>query len=57
MPIWGPNRLRHNAATSLRAEFGLEVARAVLGHEKADTTQIYAERDLAKAREVMAAIG
>lgn len=45
VPVWGPNRLRHNAATSLRAEFGLDVARAVLGHDDAGTTTIYAERD------------
>ncbi len=45
--VWGPNRLRHNAATRLRKEFGLDVARAVLGHADAATTTIYAERDAA----------
>jgi site-specific recombinase XerC len=28
-----------------------------LGHSEANTTQIYAERDLAKAAEIMRAIG
>ncbi len=38
-----------NAATRIRSEFGLETAQVVLGHAKADVTQIYAERDQAKA--------
>jgi hypothetical protein len=42
---WSPNRLRHNAATTLRREFGIEAARVALGHSKLDTTEIYAERD------------
>jgi integrase len=57
VPGWHPHQLRHNAATRLRREFGLEVALVVLGHARADTTQIYAERDLARAREVMAEVG
>ena len=54
---WGPNRLRHNAATRLRKEFGLDVARAVLGHADAATTTIYAERDAALALEAMERAG
>ena len=50
---WHPNQLRHTAATLIRARFGLEAAQAVLGHASADMTQVYAERDLAKAAEVM----
>ena len=46
---WHPNQLRHSAATEVRKRFGLEAAQTVLGHSKADVTQIYAERDLAKA--------
>jgi integrase len=42
---WHPNQLRHNVGTQLRKEFGLDTARAVLGHSKANTTEIYAERD------------
>lgn len=30
--IWGPNRLRHSAATFLRKRYGIEAARVVLGH-------------------------
>lgn len=54
---WSPNRLRHAAATKIRSEFGLEAARVILGHSSAVTTEIYAERDLAAASEVIAKLG
>lgn len=54
---WSPNQLRHSAATEIRQRFGLEAAQVTLGHAIADVTQIYAERDLAKAAEVMRIIG
>ena len=54
---WHPNQLRHATATEVRKLFGLESAQVVLGHQKADVTQIYAERDLQKAVEVMRQIG
>jgi integrase len=54
---WSPLQLRHTAATQIRARFGLEVAQIVLGHAKADVTQVYAERDLVRAQNVMAEIG
>ena len=54
---WAPNRLRHTAATELRKRFGLEAAQVVLGHSTADVTQIYAERDMAKAAEVIKQVG
>jgi hypothetical protein len=38
-------------------EFGLEATQVVLGHAKADVTQVYAERDLAKGVEVARKIG
>jgi integrase len=57
IPVWGPNRLRHLAATILRREFGLDVARVVLGHSSPVVTEIYAELDGAKATEAMLRIG
>lgn len=54
---WSANQLRHAAATEVRAKYGLEAAQCVLGHAEANVTQIYAERDLAKAAEVVRAIG
>jgi integrase len=57
VPHWAPNQLRHAAATEIRKRFGLEAAGTVLGHAKADVTQIYAERDLSKAEAIMAEVG
>ena len=54
---WAPNRLRHSRGTEIRSKFGLEASQVVLGHAQADTTQIYAERDFAKAAEIMRAVG
>lgn len=55
--VFRPNQLRHNAATRLRAEFGLDVAKAVLGHRRVETTQIYAEADQARAMQAMQQTG
>jgi integrase len=52
-----PHQLRHNAATSLRKRYGLEVARIVLGHRSAAVTEIYAEADLTRARQAMTECG
>lgn len=57
LPHWHANQLRHTAGTEIRRTYGLEAAQVVLGHSKADITQIYAERDFAKAASVAAAIG
>ena len=57
VPRWTPHRLRHNAATRIRKEFGLEAAQILLGHAQADVTQIYAEVDHAKAIKVAEEIG
>ncbi len=54
---WQPNQLRHSAATFLRREFGAEAARVILGHAHLATTEIYAERDLERAREIMGTVG
>jgi site-specific recombinase XerD len=54
---WHPHQLRHNAATVLRKEYGIEVAKIVLGHATLAAAQLYAERDLEKAREIVGKIG
>lgn len=54
---WTPNQLRHSLATQARRSFGLEASQVVLGHARADTTQIYAERDYALAERVAQQIG
>lgn len=54
---WHPHRLRHTKATEIRRLFDTEAAQVILGHAKPETTMIYAERDLARAHEVMREIG
>ena len=54
---WAPNQLRHSAATEIRKKFGLEAAQVVCGHQSADVTQIYAERDLELAMRVATEVG
>ena len=54
---WTPNQLRHTAATEIRRKYGLEGAQVVLGHAKADVTQVYAERDQRLAATIMAEVG
>ena len=57
VPAWTPHRLRHNAATEIRRQFGLEAAQVILGHRDAQVTQLYAERDEAKAIKIAALVG
>ncbi len=54
---WHPHQLRHNAATAIRKELGLDVARAVLGHSSPAVTEIYAERDDRAAAGAMERLG
>jgi len=54
---WGPHRLRHNAGTFLRREYGIEVASIILGHSSLAITQTYAEQNHQKAIEVMQQVG
>ena len=57
VPHWHPNQLRHNAATAIRKQFGLDAARAILGHSTAVVTEVYAELDAGQAAAVMARVG
>ena len=57
VPHWHPNQLRHSFATMLRKEFGLDVARTVLGHSSSSVTEIYAEIDSEKAADAMLKLG
>ncbi len=54
---WHPNQLRHTTGTEIRRRFGLEAAQACLGHAELGVTQIYAEKNLEAARQVMREIG
>jgi integrase len=54
---WHPHQLRHTAATKLRRQYGLEVARVILGHHSPAVTEIYAEADRKRALQVAAEVG
>jgi integrase len=54
---WHPHQLRHAAATELRKLFGLETAKAVLGHRTLSATEVYAQKDVAAAVKVMEEVG
>lgn len=54
---WHPHQLRHNTATFLRKEFGLDTARIILGHHSALITDVYAELDQQKALEAVVKVG
>lgn len=57
VPRWTPNQLRHATATRIRKQYGLEAAQVILGHSRADVTQVYAERDKERAANIMKEIG
>jgi integrase len=54
---WHPNQLRHTFGSEVRRAYGLEAAQMLLGHARADVTQVYAERDGRLAFRVAREIG
>ncbi len=57
IPVWSPHRLRHTRAARIRQRYGLEAARAVLGHTDTKMTEIDAEREIGLASRIMREIG
>ncbi|MBX2851634.1 MAG: site-specific integrase [Phycisphaeraceae bacterium] len=57
VPHWTTHQLRHLAATNARKEFGAEAALLVLGDKSTRLVDVYAEKDHARAQEVIAKIG
>ena len=57
IPIFTAHWLRHTAATRIREDYDLDSAQVMLGHSKADTTEIYAGLNLKKAIEVARDVG
>jgi integrase len=49
--------LRHSAATQIRGRYGIEGAQAVLGHSELRATQVYSEKNMVAARQIMREIG
>jgi integrase len=46
VPHWHPHQLKHSCGTDVRKKYGLEAARAYMGHTKLSTAEIYAEKDI-----------
>lgn len=54
---WSPNQLRHNLASRVRREYGLEDEQAMLGHGKTNTADIYDHTLLERAIRVAEKVG
>ncbi|MCA8996748.1 MAG: tyrosine-type recombinase/integrase [Planctomycetaceae bacterium] len=55
---WTPNQLRHTCATLINQRVGdIDASRVILGHAEKSTTEVYAERDLGRAVEIMKLYG
>ena len=52
LPRWTPNMLRHSTATEIRKRFDLEAVQSILGHASMNTSEVYAEKNMALAREI-----
>ena len=57
VPLWHPNQLRHNVATRIRQQYGIEAARQLLGHRSIAVTEVYAEADACRVVRIMAEAG
>ena len=57
LPHWHPNQLRHSAALLIEREFGLEAARATLGHRSVNMSAHYSGIDQKRAAEVAKKLG
>jgi integrase len=54
---WHPHQLRHSAATNFRRTYGLEPAQVILGHKTLTVTQVYAEKNVEAAMQIMSEVG
>ena len=54
---WTPHQLRHTAATAIRREHGIEIASIILGHKSIPVSELYAEKNIKAAEQVMQAMG
>jgi len=57
VPHWHPHQLKHSCGTEVRKKYGLEAARAYMGHSKVSTAEIYAEQDLALVEKIAQEMG
>jgi integrase len=54
---WHPHQLRHNCATRIRKQYGLDAVRAMLGHRTVSQSAEYAELDTELAAATAACVG
>ncbi len=57
IPRWHPHQLRHNFATAIRKNHGIEAARVLLGHKTMAVAEVYAEMDREKVVDIVANVG
>jgi integrase len=57
IPHWHPHQLRHQFATIVREQLGAEAVQIGLGHKSTDLVDLYAEKNLAAARQIAGKIG
>ncbi len=57
VPHWHPNQIRHTFASDVRKQHGLEAVQVLLGHARANVSEIYAERNEALAATIAAEVG
>jgi len=57
LPHGHPDQLRHNSATNVRRELNPDAAQVLLGHNKADVTQVYAQQGMNRAVAMAAKVG
>lgn len=57
LEVWSPHGLRRARATEVRARFGLEAARCVIGHQTVEMATLYGHQDLKVAAEVAKVLG
>ena len=57
MATFNANQIRHTVGTEVRQAYGLDGTQVILGHSKADTSEIYAELDMKKGEEIARRLG
>jgi integrase len=57
VPSWHPHRLRHTAATEFRRQYGVEATSTMLGHANVRVTELYAEADVKRSRQIALEVG
>lgn len=57
LPAWSVLQIRHSRGTEVRELYGVEGAASSLGHQRVETSQIYAEKSEQLARRIAREIG